>query len=125
MSQKDAYRMAKSVDPDQIATVCPGISVRKHRIITVLFFPKLMYLLQQLKTLIRGSILENLIWVYTVCQCTFYGLLGINGLSFGKIVQSSSRTVNFLNIRTPKKFVVITLKVEQDSVSLSVFIQKM
>ena len=27
-------------------------------------------------------------------------------------------TVNFLNIRTPKKFVVITLKVEQDVVSL-------
>ena len=27
-------------------------------------------------------------------------------------------TVNFLNIRTPKTFVVITLKVEQDGVSL-------
>ena len=27
-------------------------------------------------------------------------------------------TVNFLNIRTPKKLVVITLKVEQDGVSL-------
>ena len=27
-------------------------------------------------------------------------------------------TVNFLNIRTPKTFVVITLKVEQDGISL-------
>ena len=29
-----------------------------------------------------------------------------------------SHTVNFLNIRTPKKFVVISLKVEQDDFSL-------
>ena len=28
-------------------------------------------------------------------------------------------SVNFLNIRTPKKFVIITLKVEQDGVSLA------
>ena len=28
-------------------------------------------------------------------------------------------TVNFLNIQTPKKFVVITLKVEQDGISLN------
>ena len=34
-------------------------------------------------------------------------------------------TVNFLNIRTPKKFVVITLKVEQDGFSLEKCIQKM
>ena len=29
-------------------------------------------------------------------------------------------TINFLNIQTPKKFVVITLKVEQDGFSLRV-----
>ena len=32
--------------------------------------------------------------------------------------QTIASTVNFLNIRTPKIFVVITLKVEQDGVSL-------
>ena len=32
--------------------------------------------------------------------------------------QTKASTVNFLNIRTPKIFVVITLKVEQDGVSL-------
>ena len=42
MSPNDADRMANSVDPDQTApliwvcTVCPGISVRKLRIITVI-----------------------------------------------------------------------------------------
>ena len=41
MSPDDADGMANSVDPDQIdplgavCTVCPGISVRKLRIITV------------------------------------------------------------------------------------------
>ena len=39
ISPNDADRMAKSVDPDQtliwVRTVCPGISVRKLRIITV------------------------------------------------------------------------------------------
>ena len=41
MSPNDADGMANSVDPDQTApliwvcTVCPGISVRKLRIITV------------------------------------------------------------------------------------------
>ena len=34
-------------------------------------------------------------------------------------------TVNFLHIGTPKKFVVITLEVEQDGVSLEYCIQKM
>ena len=34
-------------------------------------------------------------------------------------------TINFLNIRTPEELVVITLKVEQDGVSLEQFIQKM
>ena len=41
MSPNDADGMANSVDPDQtapqiwVSTVCPGISVRKLRIITV------------------------------------------------------------------------------------------
>ena len=34
------------------------------------------------------------------------------------LVASRGITVNFLNIQTPKRFVVITLKVEQDGVSL-------
>ena len=47
MSPNDADRMANSVDPDQTAprssliwvcTVCPGISIRKLRIITVTLF---------------------------------------------------------------------------------------
>ena len=28
-----------------------------------------------------GQMLQHLIWVYTVCKCPFYGMLGINGLS--------------------------------------------
>ena len=32
-------------------------------------------------TLIRCHILQHLIWVYTVCQCPFYGTLSINGLN--------------------------------------------
>ena len=38
-------------------------------------------------------------------------------MPFSEVVKTEG-TVNFLNIRTPKKFVVITLKVEQDGVSL-------
>ena len=41
LSPNDADRMANSVDPDQtlwVCTICPGISVRKLRIITVLWF---------------------------------------------------------------------------------------
>ena len=34
------------------------------------------------------------------------------------LAAKSTCTVNFLNIWTPKKFVVIILKVEQDAVSL-------
>ena len=54
MSSKDADRMANSVDPDQTAplgsliwvcTVCPGISVRKLRIITVFLTYILFFLL--------------------------------------------------------------------------------
>ena len=57
---------------------------------------------------------------------------GVNGLKFAphcfqtkgyifdpfSITSCTLSTVNFLNIRTPKKFVVIILKVEQDGVSL-------
>ena len=41
-------------------------------------------------------------------------------LSLGKVI-----TVNFLNIRAPKTFVVITLKVEHDDFSLEYCFQKM
>ena len=37
-------------------------------------------LLQSVQTLIRRRVLRRLIWVYTVCQCPFYGTLGINEL---------------------------------------------
>ena len=36
MSPNDADGMANSVDPDQTAPVCPGISVRKLWILTVI-----------------------------------------------------------------------------------------
>ena len=39
----------------------------------------------------------------------------LEGLS---LPRNSATTINFLNIRTPQKIVVITLKVEQDGVSL-------
>ena len=39
-----------------------------------------IYLMQTVQTLIRHHIVQHLIWVYTVCHCSFYGKLGINGL---------------------------------------------
>ena len=53
------------------------------------------------------------------------GLLQKTFLYEPPIKQSSWRTVSFLNIWTPQKIVLITLKVEQDGVSLEEFIQKM
>ena len=37
--------------------------------------------MQIVYTLIRCHILQYLIWVYTLCQCPFFGTLGINGLN--------------------------------------------
>ena len=37
--------------------------------------------MQTVYTLIRRLILRHLIWVYTVCQCPFYGTLGLNGIN--------------------------------------------
>ena len=42
---------------------------------------KLLNLMQAMYTLIRRCILRHLIWVYTVCQCFIYGMLGLNGLN--------------------------------------------
>ena len=36
--------------------------------------------MQTVKTMIRSRIKWHLIWVYTVCLCLFYGMLGLNGL---------------------------------------------
>ena len=38
MRPNDAERIANNVDPDLGCTVCPGLSVRKLRIITAIFF---------------------------------------------------------------------------------------
>ena len=43
---------------------------------------KLLYLMQTASTLIRRRILPRLIWVYTICQCPFYGTTGIMGLNY-------------------------------------------
>ena len=42
-------------------------------------------LMQTVQTLIRQHILWCLIWVYTVCQCPFYGMLGLNGFCWKKV----------------------------------------
>ena len=36
--------------------------------------------MQTVLTVIRRRILWRLIWVYTICQCPFYGMLGLNRL---------------------------------------------
>ena len=43
--------------------------------------------MQTVLTLIRRRVQRRLIWVYTVCQCPFYGTLGINGLNEGTLVR--------------------------------------
>ena len=54
MSPNDADGMANSVDPDQrsslirVCIVCPSISVRKLRIITVLYFTVVSFVLHLL-----------------------------------------------------------------------------
>ena len=55
-----------------------------------------------------------------LCQCAS---VRSKTMWTGKAFQRT--IVNFLNIGTPQKIVVITLKVEQDDVSLELFIQKM
>ena len=47
-----------------------------------------------------------------------WGDPGVVSSTIKKLRAKSGDTVNFLNIRTPKTFVVITLKVEQDGFSL-------
>ena len=39
-----------------------------------------LYLMQTEKNQARYSVLQLIIRVYTVCQCCFMGILGINGL---------------------------------------------
>ena len=66
MSPNDADGMANSVDPDQTApsliwvcTVCPGISVRKLRIITVLYFSIAIYEKQQYAALQKNITMKK------------------------------------------------------------------
>ena len=51
--------------------------------------------MQTVKTLIRRRILRRLIWIYTVCQCPFYGTPGINWLVLLFQVKVDSLLVGF------------------------------
>ena len=42
--------------------------------------------LQTVETLIRGCVLQHLIWVCTVCQLPFYGSPNYNGLRIGEAI---------------------------------------
>ena len=45
--------------------------------------------------MITRRVLRRLIWVYTVCQCPFYGTLGINGLTFTTLWANSVDDIFF------------------------------
>ena len=63
-------------------------------LISLCFFYNFLNLIQTVWTLIRRRVLRRLIWVYTVCQCPFYGTLGTNGLTVNiylKLIKSDSR----------------------------------
>ena len=47
--------------------------------------------MQTVQTLIRRRVLWRLICVYTVCQCPFYGTLGLNGLKTVILVEIGKR----------------------------------
>ena len=54
--------------------------------------------MQTVQILIRRRVLRRLIWVYIVCQCPFYGMLGLNGLNSKfavYIIQSALVISNF------------------------------
>ena len=61
-----------------------------------------LYLMRTVSTLIRRRVLRRRIWVYTVCQCPFYGALGINVLTANNINMKIPREGRYLETQSSK-----------------------
>ena len=49
--------------------------------------------MQTVYTLIKRRVLRHLVWVYTFCQCPFYGTLGLNGLIYNTMTATKTNVI--------------------------------